>query len=703
MKKLLLLTAITLFSCSLFAQWTTDTDANTLVAASVTGDMQSIGTSDGKTYVAFWHDVPAPQYYEMRLQLMDKDGNQLFGPEGMVVNNTVPMSSFTTIWSMSIDHDNNVYIAFNGTGTGNPMYAHKIAPDGTQLWGPNGISLGAGYDAKVLPLSSGGAIVSWLPGNQGVIQKVDANGVPVWANPVTILPAIANHKTSAGEMAELSNGDVEVILHDRGGFSPSSLPYVQRYDANGVAAWTSPIALSTTYYTSFNRRYPIVQDGDVVYFGYAGFAGSQPAGFLQRINPDGSLPWGINGSDFSTQSSQYEIDVQIAFKPGSDVVWAICEYTDVAQGQTGEYVQKFDKSSGARLLGDQAKEIYPISPAYITHQGHLQVVNDQPVFLISNGNSNGVFPVDLLAVYLDSNGDFAWAGQTRPMGTNTTGVKSRIQLNTPYNGQITAAWAEDRPAVGESRPYAQNLQVGCTGPTAGFTYVTNAFTAAFISTAQDAVSVSWDFGDNSTGNGGNPSHFYNQTGTYTVCQYAINSCGADTFCQDIVISCPLPQAGFTFTTNNLNAAFTSSATGAVSVSWDFGDSATGNGNNPTHTFPATGTYTVCQYATNSCGADTSCQDVTVMVSGVSTLETSCQLKVSPNPNDGECTLTMNLPRAGQLVYSLFTADGRLIKEQSLELSTGYHALWIESNLSSGAYYIRVNMNGESGVLPMVVR
>ena len=35
------------------AQWTTDTEVNTLVSNTESGDMQAIGTSEGKTYVIF--------------------------------------------------------------------------------------------------------------------------------------------------------------------------------------------------------------------------------------------------------------------------------------------------------------------------------------------------------------------------------------------------------------------------------------------------------------------------------------------------------------------------------------------------------------------------------------------------------------------------------------------------------------------------
>ena len=519
------------------AQWTADTEINTTVATSATGDMQSVGTSDGRTWVAFWHDLPAPKYYEMRLQLLDQSGNRVFGEEGMVVDDQVPMSSFTTTWSITVDRQDNVYIGFNGTDGGNPVVVHKIAPDGTQLWGNAGINPGTGFDVKLLPLSNGEVVIGWLPASKGLLQKVSADGVAQWANPVTIEPLVSTHRTSAGEMAELSNGDFMVILHDRGGFSPSSLPYAQRYDGSGTAAWTSPVALTTTYFTSFNRRYALYQDVDTLYFGYSGAQGIQPHGFLQRIDPDGTLPWGADGSDFSTQASSFERDVQISFTPGSDVVWAICEYSDPSQSQVGEYVQKFDKKTGARLLGDLGKAVFPIGDVYISHQGKLQLVNDRPVFLVSKGNSNGVFAKDLLIVYLDENGGFAWPENTRQMSNNPSGVKSRIQLNAPFEGRIVAAWAEDRPDSAAMRPYAQRLDIdiACVPPTAIYGYTVSDLTVTFTNVAIGVDSVAWDFGDGTTGTGTDIIHVYDLEGNYTVCEYVFNECGIDTFCRNLTL------------------------------------------------------------------------------------------------------------------------------------------------------------------------
>ncbi|MBL7784113.1 MAG: T9SS type A sorting domain-containing protein, partial [Saprospiraceae bacterium] len=172
------------------------------------------------------------------------------------------------------------------------------------------------------------------------------------------------------------------------------------------------------------------------------------------------------------------------------------------------------------------------------HQHRLTLVNDRPVFLVSNGNSNGVFAKDLLLVYLDENGSFAWPEQTRQVSTNPSGVKSRIQINRPFEGRVVAAWAEDRPDSSFIRPYAQRVDVdlACVTPTAGFGYSTDSLTVTFINIALQVDSIVWDFGDGTQGTGAEPVHTYTSDGQFTVCEYVFNECGTDVFCRDLVIS-----------------------------------------------------------------------------------------------------------------------------------------------------------------------
>jgi len=448
MKALISILAI-FWGITLNAQWTADTAVNTLVVDSEGGDMKAIGASDGKTYVVFWKVVLPPTYYELRLQVLDVDGTQLLGNDGILVSDAIPMSTYTVIWDINIDANDNLYIGVTGTGGGDPAYAFKLDSSGNHLWGTNGINVGSGFAVTILPLSSGEAIVSWFPSGQSVMQKLDANGVPVWGSTQPIVEGA--NDTVPANMFELSNGDYIMVFHSLT-FGINSVLFAQRYDSNGVNQWVNPTQLSNNG-TVFNTTYSGLQDGDIVYMGYKASPGTRFDSFLQRLNPDGSLPWGINGMDFDTNQTDYEMDTRIAFEAGSQYIWSVCTYTNSSQSDKGEYVQKFDKTSGARQFTDNAKQIYPIASEKI-HAGDLQLKNDSPLFLLKSGLDNGVSPTSLAVVFLDTNGDFVWPEEARDVATFSAN-KSRIHYTKPVNNQSVAVFIEDKGAG--PRIYAQNF------------------------------------------------------------------------------------------------------------------------------------------------------------------------------------------------------------------------------------------------------
>jgi hypothetical protein len=437
------------------AQWTTDTDANTFVADSGELDVQARGTSDGQTYVVSWKNVGPPTNIELRLQILDADGNQKLGNDGMLVSDQIPMSTYTVLMSATVDADDNLYIGVTGTGGGDPAFVFKMDVDGNHLWGANGINVGSGNVVTVMPLSAGGAVVSWLSSSGAVMQKFDGSGNAVWPSDQ---PLNAGSGFAApGNFFEVSGGEYIAVFHKLL-TGINSFLYAQRYDANGNPVWTDAVQLADRT-TAFNRSYTGLQDGDVIYMGYFASAGTRFDSYLQRINPDGTLPWGINGSDFDTRENDYEMDTEIAFQSGSQNIWAIATYTNSTQSDRGEYVQKFDKDSGARGLTDNAKVVFPIGGEKV-HAGSLRLLNNTPLFLMEEGNNNGVDPTTLHVVNLDDNGAFAWPEETRPVATFSA-AKSRVNFTREGAMQYVAVFAEDKGSG--MKIYAQNVEDDTAG------------------------------------------------------------------------------------------------------------------------------------------------------------------------------------------------------------------------------------------------
>ena len=431
-----------------WSQWTSQTNVNTLAASSSSSDMKTIGTTSGKTAIVFWKVVPGPVNYELRMQVLDVNGQQMLGPDGVLVSNNMNMSTSTAIMKIATDQNENIYIGATGTN-GGIAYAFKLNINGVHQWGSNGINLGAGYMITIKPLSNGEALIARNASNQILYQKYSSSGVPIWPSELQVSNGSSNNKSPA-DIFELSNQDFILVFHTFS-FGISSTLWAQKYSSTGTPIWPNPIQLSNKT-TQWNTLYSSTQDQDVVYYGYKAATGTHFDSFLQRINADGTLPWGINGSDFDFTTIRNEMDTRIAFQSGSNFVWSVCNYASPSQGDFGVYVQKFNKLTGARQFSDTAKAIYYIGTSRVS-AGDLLLVNDQPVFLMKDGFDNGATPTTLNACYLNQNGDFVWPTEYMPMATFSAS-KSRIHFSKNSSASVVASFIEEKTS-GIPKIYAQ--------------------------------------------------------------------------------------------------------------------------------------------------------------------------------------------------------------------------------------------------------
>lgn len=454
MKILNLLTALLFISINTNAQWTTNTDVNTEVVSyeGENQDIKSVSLDSGRTAIVFWKALESAVNYELRLQIMDADGNKELGVDGSLISNTIPMSTFVNYWSLIVDEYYNMYIGVTGTD-GAIGFAFKLSKQGVHLWPSDGVNLGSGYSVTILPLSDGNTIVSWMSETTytSYIQKFDINGDAVWSENLLTDP---NGYTVPAALFELSNGDVVSIYHQRGTGVNSTL-FSQRYTEDGSYVWSEPTQVSTTT-TAYNYIYSPAQNLDTLYFGYIGKTGVRFDSFIQRINPDGSLPWGSDGLDFDINQTDFEMDTRIAIEGDSDYLWAVCTYKNTSQTESGEYVQKINMIEGARMLTENAKQLYAIGTDY-THSGELFVYDDNPIFALEKGANDGVSPTLIDVVQLTNDGDFAWVEESKPIATNANTNKGQAQLNELFNGQAVVIFVENKGTGENSKIYAQNL------------------------------------------------------------------------------------------------------------------------------------------------------------------------------------------------------------------------------------------------------
>lgn len=129
----------------------------------------------------------------------------------------------------------------------------------------------------------------------------------------------------------------------------------------------------------------------------------------------------------------------------------------------------------------------------------------------------------------------------------------------------------------------------------------------FSNEASDTEHVIWDFGDGTTTSQANPTHVYEQDGTYEVRLVALSSCGSDATTQTVTII-TAPAADFAATTTSgcapLRVQFDNlSSANATDFEWQFSGAslAITTQRSPTVEFTAPGTYTVTLTARNAAG------------------------------------------------------------------------------------------------------
>jgi hypothetical protein len=433
------------------AQWNPNTYVNILISNLPTADMQAAPTHDGKTWIAFYHENAGN--YDMRAQLLDADGNKLLGPDGMLVDNQTSGSA-TYVFNVCVDGSNNFIIGYQDERSGGlQAVVYKLSETGTQLWGDHGIVLGGGLAPYPAALTNGEVVVAWNAdaGSTLNLQKITTAGTLAWTTPIAV--TVSGATTTRGQVITNTSGKFTMV-YQKGNMYTSL--YAQMFSSAGTALY-APLQICNQT-TAAYRYYSIISEGDTTYYGYYSSTGNRFNSFLQRINPDGTIPWGVNGSNFNTSvagGDSYQAETSINMTPGANYVWSVCNFSNPNQTVYGVYVQKFLKTTGARQFTDQGKVVYPISANTDQRCGNLEVVSNNPMFMSYDVTEK------IYATRLDENGNFVWPGNRIEVSSTTAGgstPKMRYCFTPDGPDRFACTWTEDRGSG--YMGYAQGISVG---------------------------------------------------------------------------------------------------------------------------------------------------------------------------------------------------------------------------------------------------
>lgn len=195
-------------------------------------------------------------------------------------------------------------------------------------------------------------------------------------------------------------------------------------------------------------------------------------------------------------------------------------------------------------------------------------------------------------------------------------------------------------------------------------------------------------------------------GEYTVTLMWNSQGCVDSLVSSMVSVNPMPMANFTQSADTVwlgqSVTFTDGSADGV-VGYDFGDGNTSTMSSPTHTYGATGSYTVTQTVTNDCGSDTFTGTVVVIDTpiGITDPLLIAGLTVAPNPFNDLTEVRFETVRSGHVSVAVYNLLGeRVVLLEDGLLQAGAHSVrWNGRDAegreaTAGMYMLRIRMEGQ---------
>ncbi len=461
MKKRLSLSLLLLaVSFATLAQWSND-PAQNLQITDLPGEeaISKVAVCpNGDYYIGYFSQ--AAGNYNVRLQRLDKDGNPLWAENGILVSDH-PSMSWLTDWDLTADHDNHAILTWQDIRSAgqNNVVAYRIAPNGTFVWGDDGIMLSDSPDFDVSPkvtvTAANNAVFAWQSEANIIMQKVSPAGVKQWGD--WGITFSGNNNYAWPQLMPVGDDDVIMkFFEDSGPFwAPDRLLKAQRFDGNGDAVWPSPVVIcddgSITAWTQILSFKPDGNDGFYIAWHDYQLSGTQASPWLQHVNANGQIQFQANGLLLSNQVGNNQFHPVLTKSDNDQNLYVFWTETDGDQFFYGISGQKVSPT-GSILWEEGGKVIIPLgTPSITVHE----VAAAGPDVIVMYDQSTAGAGYNLHAMRLDSNGNFVWDTESKPIST-VNSTKTHTDVSEYANGQWVLSWTGNR--AGNPDIFAQNIQ-----------------------------------------------------------------------------------------------------------------------------------------------------------------------------------------------------------------------------------------------------
>jgi PKD repeat protein len=513
------------------------------------------------------------------------------------------------VLALAVDRAGNLY-AGGEFSTAGGVSANNIAQWDGSSWSP----LGSGMDNNVLALAVDGSGTLYAGGAFTTAGAVSTNYIARWnGTSWSALGSGMNNAVQALAVDDAENLYAGGFFNTAGGVS-----------ANGIAKWnkTSWSALGSDI-GEYSTVHALAVDGvgNLYAGGQIDTAGGASANNIAKWNGSSWTALGSGMDYYSVYALAVDGSGNLyaggGFETAGGVsannvaVWDGNNWSALGSGMGGDYRYVH------ALVIDSENNLY-VGGEFTTAGGkpsaHIGLWYPSPTVAFSGAPLSGIAPLTVNFTNLSS-GNFdtcAWDfgdGSTSSSCDNpsyeytTAGVYS-VSLEVSGLGGSTTETKTDYITVYE--PATADFSAS---PINGMAPLTVDFTNK---SSGDYSSCDWDFGDGGTGiNCLDPSHTYDQVGTYTVVLTVSGLGGTDTFTRSNYITAyGTVNAAFGATPTRgvapLTVDFSNLSTGDYDTcDWDFGDGGTSDSClDPSYSYVQTGAFTVTLTVSGLSGSDT---------------------------------------------------------------------------------------------------
>ena len=420
-------------------------------------------TPDGGHYISWFGDYYAGS--DLYLQRYDAAGSEQWAHSGLLVLDRD--FSYTEKYGLGVDSAGNAYLAVRDGRF--PPYCRvtvmKVAPDGTLLWGANGVQVGGltgnASGIRLAVTSDDEVVVAWQqdPGNdlsELRFQRLTPDGTPLWTTGGIVFSApLPDGRFFLADLAPSDAGAVIASFNmatPEGPWDFHQDLWAVKLSAAGTPRWgAEPLVV----YESPDYKIPMAFHPDVIPDGQGGALfcwylippwGTFAEVRVQHVLADGTELFGHNGVLSSTNAGHDQVVPDAAYDPVTGALTVfyvdVTPATELTPTLRALHVQRHG-ADGTRLFGADGITLTPLkeSPMALVHA--VQLGNRSAALWGEQVDANT--NVTLSAVGVLPDGSYAWPERTPVVSSILAWeYKSHPQVAPATDGGFVAVWTDTR-------------------------------------------------------------------------------------------------------------------------------------------------------------------------------------------------------------------------------------------------------------------